>query len=119
MSIKAPSRYLQKKFLDCFDQGCLFWTSEDGCPCEWVIARIEDWRVWFNDWAHDQRYLDEEKTLATMRAVWVYREWSGTGDDGYFDGGGRPGKIWRLSDTETPFPVFAFDPIYFPKGERP
>lgn len=114
--ITKPSPYLWRKFLGVFDQGCRFWTSEDGNACEFVIARVDDWRKWFDDRMHGEHGIDIEATLATKQDGWVFQEWSGRGD--YFDGGGTPGKIWRLSDEPTEFPVFVFDPKYLPRSAR-
>lgn len=101
------SRYMWKKFMDCFLDGCQFWTSEDGNACEFVIMRHDHWRSDLK-YQHPSERLDWSKM--TNRCAWVEMEWVG-GD--YFDGGNQKrGKVWRLTDQKTPFPVYAVEPIY-------
>lgn len=111
-----PSPYLWKKFVDAFDQGTQFWTSEDGDACEWVIMRTSDWR-YYMDHDHGGTW-DIEATAKTMREGFVCRCWL-TRD--YFDGPGSEmtsRRGWMLSEEPTEFPVLIFDPVYLPRGSR-
>ena len=118
------SKHTYLKFMQCFDHGCQFWTSEDGSDCEIVITRhlpLEpdaepDQRLYaanviLREFAHVRgvktRTVSELAKLLTPS--WVEQEWAGAD---YFDGGSgrRRGKIWRLSTDPTPFPVYVFDP---------
>lgn len=116
MSVKAPSRYLWKKFTDAFDQGLRFWTSEDGDACEWVIMQCQDWRKWLEQTGDG--LWDIDATIKTKRDGFVERCWL---EREYFDapyptGGGHRG--WMLDKEPTGFPVFIFDPVHLPRNRQ-
>jgi hypothetical protein len=111
MTLPAPttnavSPYLRKKFFDYFNDGCEFWTSEDGSLMSLVIARRKDWaEVLQRNFEHR---LNSPIDSSKGKPGFVYQEWAGRD---FFDGPGcgqRRGKVWRIADHVTPFHVIQY-----------
>lgn len=100
--------YMRKKFASVFSRGCLFWSSEDGSEGELVIARRPDFREVI---AHEYHYLLRKISVPLhdmpTREAWVYQEWVGRE---FYECTRRTGKVWRICDEPTEFPVMVIDP---------
>ena len=96
-----------KKFLREFGYGCEMWTSEDGCLISLAIVCRDDapaiLRGAYSHWLQYEKPL----TMDRLKRRYAYREWVGAE---FFDGGTRThGKVWRIGDDPTPFPVYEYE----------
>lgn len=94
----------QKAFMRTFARPCEFWSSEDGDLMSLVIARSPNAKQLLKTHYAFQRERFDPRRL---KPKYVQREWTGAE---FFDGNGqRRGKIWRPTDSVTPFPVFEYE----------
>jgi hypothetical protein len=104
----CASQYMVRLYWQTFQRGCQFWTSIDGSPCEIAIARQPNF---FNLLVDKFGAQFPMLNVLKIEPKWVEREW---GDREYFDDpcpyASRRGKVWRICDEPTPFPVYVVDP---------
>jgi hypothetical protein len=102
----------QRLFMQNFKDGTRFWTSVDGMPGEFVIIRRPDALAVLRD-RYD--YCEAPWARCVLRERFVERVWEGREffDDPY-EGAPRRGKVWRLTDDPTPYPVLSWDPYADP-----
>jgi hypothetical protein len=108
-TLKRPSHvtnYRWRKYLRAFQNGCQFWTSEDGYGCDLVVLPVPSaLLILQTNFSH----LKIAWATATLRERWVHQEWVGSE---FFDGPysrGR-GKLWCFSSEPTAFAVLSLDP---------
>lgn len=98
-------KYLHKKFLNTFSNGCNFWTSEDGNWCAIAIIRTENTKERLQTLYKNGIKWDWNK----LREGYVQYGWL---DMDYFDGGYvKKGKGWTVCEEKTDFPVMIYEDL--------
>ena len=97
---------LWHKFLSLFNDGCQFWTSQDGNAMDFVIVQRPNALKVLRE-----NFISHDFTKASLKYGWVDYQWAEREffDDPY-EHAARRGKTWQLSETETPFPVLYWNP---------
>ncbi len=97
-----------RSFVEDFIDGCEMWTSEDGTLVAIAVMDSAEWRdVLRKQFAHIWAHEKFNPARAIRRYAW--REWVGSE---FFDGPGpgqRRGKVWRVGDEPTAFPVMYYE----------
>lgn len=97
----------QAEFDIAFQSGCEMWTSEDGTLVSLAIKSRDDWQeVLQREFAHI--FAREAFDASRHKQRFAYREYVGRD---FFDGnsGRSKGKVWRIGDELTPFPVIEYE----------
>ena len=94
-----------KEYLRLFSEPCEFWTSEDGSLLSLVILPSDNAPELLK--AH-HAFQNEPFDPTRIKSRHAVKEWVG---QEFFDGrsGRQKGKIWRVTDEITEFPVLEYE----------
>lgn len=95
---------LEKRFKKEFQAPMEFWTGEDGTLMSVAIAFSPKWVKKLRE--HIEIRCRQKFKTARVRKRFAFREWA---EREYWYFSGTKGKVWRLGDTPTPFPVYEYE----------
>lgn len=100
------SKYMWNMFTSEFKEPLGFWTSEDGSLTSYVVMRCANPVNLFKECPSTDFIKDWTRGKVAIKEKYLIREWVG---HEFYECSGRIGKVWRVVDYETPFPVYELD----------